>query len=137
MSAKCQERTHAARAQSLLSATALQRLVHKPLGLDRKRVSKGHLTLRHDQACSIRLRRNPPLSACRSGPKELASCILMVEHRRLQYQRSGEPVPSALNFSISREPYTHAVRQLIGHHQLNRVRLEQGWATRQQASNEC
>src|SRR5262249_47819647 len=71
MSAWCHNRTHAAGAKSILSTVTLHRFVHEPLELDRKRVKKGHLTLRHDQACGIRLRRNPPLSACSSAPKEL------------------------------------------------------------------
>src|SRR5580692_11633725 len=95
-----------------------------------------HLTLRHYQACGILSRRNPPLSACTSAPKELASRILMVERRRLQDQRSREPEPLALKFSESRKAYPHTLRQLVGHHQLDRVRLEQHPATRKQAWNE-
>src|SRR5215831_8089014 len=80
-------------------------------------------------------RRNPPLGACTSAPKKLASRVLMVERRRLQDQRSREPVTFALKFSESSKPYPHSLRELVGHHQLNRVRLEQGRATREQASN--
>jgi hypothetical protein len=43
-----------------------------PFELDRKSVSKGRLTLLHCQARRILLRRNPPLGACTSAPKELA-----------------------------------------------------------------
>jgi hypothetical protein len=57
----------------------LHRFVREPLELDRKWMSKSHLTLRHYQACGILSRRNPPLSACTSVPKDLASRILMVE----------------------------------------------------------
>jgi hypothetical protein len=66
-----------------LSALALDRLVRELLELDRKWMNKGHLTLRHYQACDIPFGRNPPLSACKSAPKELATYILMVEHGRL------------------------------------------------------
>ena len=89
----CHIRTHAANAKPFLSVLALHRFVCEPLELDRKWMSKPHLTLRHDQACGILSRRNPPLSACTSAPKELASLILMVERCRLQDQRSREPVP--------------------------------------------
>src|SRR6266446_5371958 len=92
-----------------LSAFALHRFVREPLELDRKWMSKAHLTLRHDQACSIRFRRNPPLSACASAPKELASRILMVEGGRLKDQRSREPVPAALKFSLSSKAYPHTL----------------------------
>src|SRR5262249_11462636 len=65
--------------EAILSALALHRFVREPLELDRKWMSKAHLTLCHYQACGILFRRNPPLSACASAPKELASRILMVE----------------------------------------------------------
>jgi len=93
-----------------LSAFALQRFIREPLELDRKWMSKAHLTLRHYQACGILFRRNPPLSAGKSAPKELASCILMVERRRLQDQRSREPLPLALKFSESSKAYPHTLR---------------------------
>src|SRR5262249_46524889 len=110
-------------ARPVLSAFALHRFVREPLELDRKWMGKAHLTLRHDQACGIRFRRNPPLRACASAPKELASRVLMLEGRRLQGQRSREPVPLALKFSERSKTYPHALGQLVGHHQLDRVRL--------------
>src|SRR5215468_3802031 len=122
--------------EAILSAFALHRFVREPLELDRKWMGKAHLTLRHDQACGIRFRRNPPLRACASAPKELASRVLMLERRRLQGQRSREPVPFALQLSERSKAYPHALRQLVGHHQLDRVRLEQRRAVRKQASNE-
>src|SRR6267154_5730595 len=126
-------RTQAANAKPFLSVLVLHRFVREPLELDHKWMP--HLTLRHYQACGIPSRRNPPLSACTSAPKELASRILMVERRRLQGQRSREPVPFAFKFSVSRKAHPHALRQLVGHHQLDRLRLEQHLATRKQAAN--
>jgi hypothetical protein len=73
-----------------LSAFAPHRFVRELLELDRNRVSKGRLTLRHYQGRSILFRRNPPLGGCTAGPKELASRVLMLGRRRLQYQRSRE-----------------------------------------------
>src|SRR6266481_4982068 len=96
-----------------LSALALHRVVREPLELDRKWMSKAHLTLRHDQACGILSRRNPPLRAGASAPIELASRILMVEGSRLQDQRSREPVPPASNLSVSCKAYPHTLRQLV------------------------
>jgi len=55
MTAKGNERTDAAGAR-FLSAFALHRLVREPLELDRKRLSKGILTLHHDQACGVLFR---------------------------------------------------------------------------------
>src|SRR5215471_14592434 len=104
-----QNRTHAADARSFLSALALHRFVREPLELDRKWMSKAHLTLRHDQACGILFRRNPPLSACASAPKELASRIPMFERGRLQDQRPREPVPLALKFPVSSKAYPHTL----------------------------
>src|SRR5215470_18060715 len=95
--------------EAILSALALHRLVREPLELDRKWMSKAHLTLCHYQACGILFRRNPPLSACASAPKELASRLLMVESRRPKDQRSGEPVSPALQFSVSGKAYPHTV----------------------------
>src|SRR5262249_3630169 len=122
-------------ARLFLSALALHRFVREPLELDRKWMRKAHLTLRHYQACGILVKRNPPLGACTSAPKELASRVLMIEHRRLQYQRSREPVPPALKLSESSKSYPHTLRQLVGHHQLNSVLLQQGRPTRKQPSN--
>src|SRR5260221_283876 len=91
-------------------ALGLPRVVREPLELDRKWMRKAHLTLRHDQACGILFGRNPPLRACASAPRELASRILMVEGRSLKYQRSREPVPPALKFPVSGKAYPHARR---------------------------
>src|SRR5262245_9349570 len=135
MSAFCLERTHPADARPFLSAFALHRFIREPLKLDSNRVSEGHITLRHYQACNILFRRNPPLGACTTAPKKLASRILMIERRRLQYQRSREPVPPASKFSESSKSYPRSLRQMVGHHQLNSIRLEQGRPTRKQASN--
>src|SRR5215475_10722552 len=55
-------------ARPVLSAFALHRFVREPLEFDRKWMGKAHLALRHDQACGIRFRRNPPLRACASAP---------------------------------------------------------------------
>src|SRR5262245_58905138 len=96
-------------ARPFLSAFALHRFVREPLELDRKWMGKAHLALRHDQACGIRFRRNPPLRACAPAPKELASRVLMLEGRRLQGQRSREPVPLALKFSERSKAYPHAL----------------------------
>src|SRR6516165_1313439 len=93
-----QNRTHAADARPFSSALALHRFIREPLELDRKWMSKAHLTLRHYQACRILFRRNPPLSAGKTAPKKLAYCILMVERRGLQDQTAREPVPFALKF---------------------------------------
>src|SRR5262249_13144905 len=123
-------------ARPFLSAFALHRFVREPLELAREWSGKAHPTLRHDQACGVRSRRNPPLRACASAPKELASRVLMLERRRLQSQRSREPVPLALKFSERSKAYPHALSQLVGHHQLDRGRLEQRRTTRKQASNE-
>jgi hypothetical protein len=90
-----------------LSAFALHRFVREPLELDHKWMR--HLTLRHYQACGILSRRNPPLGTSTSAPKELASRVLMVERRRLQDQRSGEPVPLAFEFPVSRKAYPHTL----------------------------
>src|SRR5229473_3690531 len=106
----CHIRIHAANAKPFLSVLALHRFVREPLELDHKWMP--HLTLRHYQACGILSRRNPPLSASTSAPKELASRVLMVEHRRLQDQRSRESVPPALKFSESSKPQPHTLRQL-------------------------
>src|SRR5207344_2132258 len=51
---------HAANPNPLLSALVLHRFVREPLELDRKRMRKRCLTLHHDQARGILLRRNPP-----------------------------------------------------------------------------
>src|SRR5262249_2004773 len=103
-----QNRPHAADARRVLSAFVLHRLVREPFELDHKWMP--HLTLRHYQACGIPFKRNPPLGACTSAPKELASRVLMVERRRLQDQRSREPVPPASKFSKSRKAYPHTLR---------------------------
>src|SRR5882724_2357769 len=97
-----------------LSAFALHRFVRQPFELDHKWMP--HLTLRHYQACGILFRRNPPLGACTSAPKQLTSRVLMLEPRRLQDQRSREPMSLALKFSESSEAYPHTLRQLVGHH---------------------
>src|ERR1700751_3404107 len=102
--------TSLAPAKSL--ALALQRFVSEPLELGRKRVNKGHLTLGHDQTCSIRLGRNPPLRACGAAPIELASRILMVVHGGLQQHCSCESVSPALQFAEIGKPDPHAIRQL-------------------------
>ena len=57
------------------------------------------LTLRHYQACGILFSRSPPLGAYTSAPKELASCVPTLERRRLQDQRSREPVRLAVKLS--------------------------------------
>src|SRR5262249_57227605 len=95
--------------EAILSALALHRFVREPLELGPKWMSKAHLTLCHYQARGVLFRRNPPLSACASAPKELASRFLMFEGRRLQDQRSCEPVPLALKFSVSSKAYPHTL----------------------------
>src|SRR3954468_19656061 len=104
-------------ANPFLSALALHRFVREPLELDRKRMSKPRLTLRHDQARGLLSRRNPPLRACASAPEQLAARVLVVERRRIQDQRSREPVPPASNRPVSRKAYPYALGQLVGHHQ--------------------
>src|SRR6516225_5925169 len=96
--------------EAILSALALHRFVREPLELGRKWMSKAHLTLRHDQACGILFWRNPPLRACASAPKELASRLLMVEGRRLKDQRSREPGLAVLRKRESVSTY----RELTG-----------------------
>jgi hypothetical protein len=67
------------------SALALHCFVGEPFELGHKWMPR--LTLRHYQACGILFRRNPPLGACTSAPKELASRVLIVECRRFLDQR--------------------------------------------------
>src|SRR5262249_55285488 len=121
-------------ARLYLSALALHRFVREPLELDRKWMRKAHLTLRHYQACGILVKRNPPLGACTSAPKELASRVLMIEHRRPQYQRSREPGPPPLRPSETTKSPPPPLRQLVGHHQLNSALLQQGRPPWKQAS---
>src|SRR5262249_32827989 len=113
-------------ARLFLSALALHRFVREPLELDRKWMRKAHLTLRHYQACGILVKRNPPLGACTSAPKELASRVLMIEHRRLQYQRSREPVPPALELPKVRKSFPHPRSHLVVTTKLKSLLLQKG-----------
>src|SRR5262245_25698142 len=84
-----------------LSAFALHRFVREPLELDPNRVNKGPLALQHYQASRILFRRNPPLGACATAPKELSSRVLMIERTGLRYQCSREAVSPASKSSES------------------------------------
>jgi hypothetical protein len=125
-----------ANASAGLQVLVPHRLIRQSLELERKWMKKSHLASRHHQARDIFPWRNPPLCAGISAPKNSPIASGWSSGEGSEISAPERPKTPATKFSDDREAYPHAVRQLVGHHQRHRFRLEQARAPGKEASNQ-